>query len=87
MKGGNKSMTITEAVAIRVKTLLAELNTSQYRIERNSAMNHRTLNDVMTLKNNSINFRTILQICRGLGITPVKFMDDPIFTSAELDID
>jgi transcriptional regulator with XRE-family HTH domain len=82
-----RRMSITEAVAARIRVLLKEKGISLYRLEHNIPMHHGTLADIMNAVNESMNFRTILQICRGFGITPSEFLNDPLFSGDEIDID
>jgi len=72
-------MRITEAVAKRIKTLLAEKEMTQYRLTQIIGMAHSQMTGIITAKNNSIDLKTILTICRGLEITASKFFDDPNF--------
>ena len=78
-------MKISEAVARRTKDLIAQKNITQYRLCKDIDMHLNTMTNIMTAKNKSVNLKTILQISKGLGITPSEFLDDPIFTSVELD--
>ena len=80
-------MKISEAVAKRTKDLIAQKNITQYRLCRDIAMHLNTMTNIMTAKNNSVNLKTILQISKGLGITPSEFLNDPIFTSDDLDME
>ena len=79
-------MKITQAVAKRTRDLLIENKISQYRLEKNMNIHHGTMTGIMSTKNSSMNLKTVLQICKGLGVTPEQFFADPIFTSDELDI-
>jgi transcriptional regulator with XRE-family HTH domain len=78
---------IIEAIAKRTRELLISKNKTQYGIEKTMGMPHKTLNNIMTAKNNAANIKTIFQICKGLDVTVDEFFNSPIFKSDELDID
>ncbi len=80
-------MKLSSAVAFRISNILRERNMSQYRLEKIIAMPHNTMKTLMTERNKSVNLRTVMQIIRGLDMTPAEFFDDPIFVREDLDID
>ena len=80
-------MKTSEAVARRIRKLLDEKQMTQYRLCKNMAIHETTMSTIMSAKNKSVNLNTILLVCRGLGITVIDFFSDPIFDSAELEID
>lgn len=82
-----ENMTITQTVAKRIKEFLLRKEMSQYRLEKITAIHHGTMSNIMAGKSNSLNLKTVLLICKGLGVTPSEFFDHPSFTSDELDID
>lgn len=79
-------MKLSTAVALRISNILIEKNMSQYRLEKNIAMPHNTMKTLMGERNKSVNLRTVMQIIKGLDMTPAEFFDDPLFVSDELDI-
>ena len=79
-------MKLSTAVAMRISNVLREKNMSQYRLEKNIAMPHNTMKTLMGERNKSVNLRTVMQIIKGLDMTPAEFFDDPLFVSDELDI-
>lgn len=79
-------MKLSTAVAMRISNILREKNMSQYRLEKNIAMPHNTMKTLMGERNKSVNLRTVMQIIKGLDMTPAEFFDDPLFLSDELDI-
>lgn len=80
-------MKLSSAVAYRISEILSEKNMSQYRLEKNIAMPHNTLKTLMSERYESVNLKTVMQIIKGLGMTPAEFFSDPIFISEDLDID
>lgn len=79
-------MTISTAVAMRISKILKEKNLSQYRLEKITAIPHNTMKTLMSARNNSVNLKTVMQIIKGLDMTPAQFFDDPIFLSDDLEI-
>ena len=80
-------MKLSSAVALRISNILRERNMSQYRLEKNIAMPHNTMKTLMGERNNSVNLKTVMQIIRGLEMTPSEFFNDPIFENPDLEID
>lgn len=80
-------MKISEAVAYRIKAVLKEKNISRYRLEKIIAMPRNTMKTLMSARNDSVNLKTVLQIIRGLDISTSQFFADPVFDSAELEVD
>ena len=58
-----------------------------YRVSKAMAIHRGTIVNFMGATYKGANIRTIMLICRGLGITVKEFFDDPMFESDELDID
>lgn len=80
-------MKLSTAVALRVSNILRERKMSQYRLEKNIAMPHNTMKTLMGERNNSVNLKTVMQIIKGLDMTPSEFFNDPIFENPDLEID
>ena len=80
-------MKLSTAVARRISKILFEKQLSQYKLERKIAMPHNTMKTLMGERNNGVNLKTVMQIIKGLDMTPAQFFDDPLFESEELDID
>ena len=80
-------MKLTTAIAYRLSNILKEKQLSQYRLEKIIAMPHNTMKTLMSGRNSGVNLKTVIQIIRGLNMTVSEFFNDPIFESADLDID
>ena len=80
-------MKLSTAVAMRISKILKEKNISQYRLEKIIAMPHNTMKSLMGERNQSANLKTVMQIIKGLNMTPAEFFDDPLFTRDDLEID
>lgn len=81
------AVTVCQAVAMRIKTLLKERGMTQYRLEKLSGIQHGTMNGIMSAKNRGIELNTVMMIARGFEMTVLEFLDDPVFTSEELEIE
>ena len=80
-------MIIGEAIAKRVKTLLKERTMTQYRLEKNSGIQHGTMQYILKGTNKDIELGTIMMIARGFNMSFIDFLNDEIFFSEELEIE
>lgn len=79
--------TVAKAVVSRIKEILIEKDMSRYRLEKITAMSHNTMQTLMRADNNSVNLKTVLLVCRGLGVTAEYFFSSPLFEDEDLDVD
>ena len=80
-------ITVCNAVNKRLREFLDDKKMTPYRFGKDNAIHQNTLKNLLRESNPSVNLKTVLQICKGLGIAPAQFFDSPIFTSDELDIE
>lgn len=80
-------MTVCQAVAKRINQLLTERKMTRYRLEQNSGIQHGTMNGIMSARNKGIELNTVMMIARGFSMTVTEFLDDPIFTAENLEIE
>ena len=80
-------MTLSEAVAIRVRQLLEERAMTQYRLEQNTGISHSTMKSFLNGKYKSCNLTTVVLIIRSFGMTVGEFFSDPIFEDENLNIE
>lgn len=78
-------MNVCQAVAKRINGLLTERKMSQYRLEKNSGIQHGTMNGIMSAKNKGIELNTVIMIAKGFGLSVIEFLDDPVFLSDALE--
>ena len=71
----------------RIKEILLEKNISIYRLEKITAISHNTMQTLMRADNKGVNLKTVLLICRGLGVTAEYFFSSPLFEDVELEVD
>ena len=83
----NETKTVSKVVVQRIKQILKEKNMSIYRLEKITAMPHTTMQTLMRADNNSVNLKTVLLVCRGLGVTAEYFFASNLFEDKDLDID
>lgn len=80
-------MTVNDAVAKRVTKLLQEKQMSQYRLEQESGIQHGSMQCIMNGRNKTVTLSTVMLLAKGFGITLLDFLDDPLFSLDELDIE
>lgn len=80
-------MTVANAVALRIKKLLRQNNMTQYRLEKNSCIQHGSLQCIMNSRNKTVTLSTIIMLARGFDMSLLEFLDDEVFTSEELEIE
>ena len=80
-------MTVSEAVARRISNLLKERNMTQYRLEKNSNIQHGTMQCIMNGRNKTVTLSIVIMIANGFGVTVDEFLNDPLFKSEELEVE
>ena len=80
-------MTLANAVALRIQSVLDSKKITLYRLERNSGILHGTLMTLMSGKTKNVTLKTIMQIARGFDMTLIEFLDDDLFRREDLEID
>lgn len=80
-------MTVSQAVAKRIAVLLKEKNMTQYRLEKNSHIQHGTMQCIMNGRNKATMLNTVIMIARGFDMTVDEFLDDDIFRSEMLEVE
>ena len=80
-------MTVNDAVAKRVATLLNEKNMSQYRLEQESGIQHGSMQCIMNGRNKTVTLSTVIMLAKGFNMSLTEFLDDNLFYSDELEIE
>ena len=80
-------MKVSQAVATRIREILAEKNMTQYRLEMNSGLSKGTLTSLMYARYKGVNLTTLITVIRTLGITIYEFFKSPLFDEENLDCD
>ena len=76
-------MTLTEAIAYRVSSILNERGLSQYSLFKNGGVPRSTVCDVVNNKKKRVSTETIYQICSTINMSLREFFDDPVFDKIE----
>ena len=87
----NKPVTLTQAIAKRIRELLAVNGITQYKFEQISGIAHGHLGHILYGRksgtNKTMSFTTVVLIAKGFGLTLSQFLDSPHFDFDNLDID
>ncbi len=80
-------MTLNQAFAKRVREIIDEKKTTQYKIEQATGLYHSTMNCLMNGKYKASNFKTMALVIRALGLSLNEFFDSPLFDFDNLEIE
>ena len=80
-------MTVSQAIAKRISNLLKARNMTQYRLEKNSNIQHGTMQCIMNGRNKTVTLSIVIMIANGFGMTVDEFLNDDIFKSEELEVE
>lgn len=80
-------MTVNDAVAKRIITLLAEKKMTQYRLEQLSGIQHGHMQWIMSGKSKTVTLSTVLRLANGFGMTVLEFLDNDMFLFENLDVE
>ena len=80
-------MEVIEIMSKRLNYFLAKKDMSRYRLSKLSGVSETSLDKLALRKSQAGNIKTLMKICRGLGITVSEFFNDPMFESEELNLD
>lgn len=79
-------MTIGNAVRKRILELCNEHKITVNKLATISGITQSTLNNIVSLRNNSTTISTIKKLCDGLEITIQQFFESPLFLNLEQEI-
>lgn len=79
-------MTIGNAVRKRILELCNERKITINKLATISGVTQSTLNNIVSLRNNSTTISTIKKLCDGLDITIQQFFESPLFINLEQEI-
>lgn len=72
-------MSLSEAVKVRLKTLMRERNFSQYDFYARGGIAKSTVSQVLNGTRERVAVKTVFEMASTMGITLKEFFDDPIF--------
>ena len=84
---GRFEMTVSQAVAKRITKLLKEKQMTQYRLEKNSHIQHGSMQCIMNGRNKTTTLSTVIMIARGFDMTVDEFLNDELFRSEMLEVE
>ena len=84
---GRFGMTVSQAVAKRITNLLKEKQMTQYRLEKNSHIQHGSMQCIMNGRNKTTTLSTVIMIARGFDMTVDEFLNDELFRSEMLEVE
>lgn len=79
-------MTISQAVALRIKELLKEKKLTQYKLEQKACLSHDTVKSIMKGKAKGVNLKTIIAIADGFEMSVDMFLCSELFLYDNLDM-
>ncbi len=80
-------MLIGKAVAKRIDELLFKKGWSLYRLAKDSCLPLSTLKNLYTGHTKSPTLSIIFKISASFDMTPLQFLDSPIFSDEDLELD
>ena len=81
-------MTITEAVAKRLGGILKERGMMKKEFRKLPGVRGQSICNIFRTKSTpSISMTTLYRVCNALGMTMAEFLDDPVFTSDDLEVE
>ena len=80
-------MTINNAVAKRIDSLLRKTGMTVYRLEKKSGLVHGAVDRILNGQNKTVTLTTIYKLARGFDMTYLEFLDDEVFRSELIEID
>ncbi len=80
-------MTVNDAVAKRILTLLKEKNMTQYRLEQRSGIQHGSMQCIINGRNKTVTLSTVMLLAKGFDMSLLQFLDDDVFRSEYLEIE
>lgn len=78
-------MQLSEAIRIRIKSILKEKNMNIWALCKKSAIPCSTITTYLNGKTILLKLDTLLHICEAFEISLKEFFDDPIFIDVEQD--
>ena len=78
-------MKVSQAVAMRIREILAEKKMSQYKLEKLSGLSKGTMTSLMYARYRGVNLTTLIVIIRTLGISIDEFFKSSLFSEENLE--
>ncbi len=78
-------MTTGEAFSIRLTKILNERNISLHKFVKDNCIARSTVVNILKGNTKSPTLAILFQVCSGLNMTPIEFLDDPIFVRDDIE--
>lgn len=78
-------MKLGEAFSIRLNELLKERNITLHKFLKDSCIARSTIVNIMLGNTKSPTLALVYQVADGFNMTPIEFLDHPIFKRSDLD--
>ena len=80
-------MTVNDAVAKRIISLLAEKKMTQYRLSQLSGIQHGHMQWILSGKSKTVTLSTVMRLANGFGMTLLEFLDNDMFLFENLEVE
>ena len=78
-------MKLGEAFSIRIKELLKERNITLHKFLKDSCITRSTIVNIMLGNTKSPTLALVYQVADGFNMTPLEFLDHPVFKRSDLE--
>lgn len=78
-------MKLGEAFSIRIKELLEERNITLHKFLKDSCIARSTIVNIMLSNTKSPTLALVYQVADGFNMTPLEFLDHPVFKRSDLE--
>ena len=78
-------MTLGKAFSIRMRKLLNERNITLYKFLKENSIARSTIVNIENGNTKSPTLAIIYQVAYAFGMTPIEFLNDPIFLNNEIE--
>ncbi|MCR4661239.1 MAG: helix-turn-helix transcriptional regulator [Clostridia bacterium] len=80
-------MTVNDAVANRVLTLMHDRQMTQYRLEQITGIAHGAMDRILSGTNKTVTLTTCYKLAMGFDMSINEFFSDEVFKLTNLDIE
>ena len=80
-------MKVSQAVAERIRQILAEKKMTQYRLEQQSGIQHGHMQWIMSGKSRTVTLSTVMMLANGFGMTVIEFLNNDMFLFENLEVE
>ena len=81
------TITVNQAVKMRVNDLLKSQHMTAYRLAENSGLSHARLWCILHDKNKTVTLTTVMLLAQGFNISLIEFLNCNYFTDCQIDLE